>query len=54
MPQRLSLVVDDEPFVRDVIMAMLKGDGFRTIEAENGAQAIELAQARWGRGLVGV
>jgi CheY-like chemotaxis protein len=42
MPQKLSLVVDDEPFVRDVIMAMLNNEGFRTIEAENGAQAIEL------------
>jgi CheY-like chemotaxis protein len=36
------LVVDDEPSVRNFIRAVLRSDGFQTIEAENGVQALEL------------
>ena len=42
MSHMIALVVDDEPFVRDFIVAVLEGDGFQTIEAENGDQALEL------------
>jgi CheY-like chemotaxis protein len=42
MPHKFSLVVDDESSVRSFITAVLQGDGFQTIEAENGVQALEL------------
>ena len=42
MSHKISLVVDDEPSVRDFIIAVLQGDGFQTIEAENGVHALEL------------
>jgi CheY-like chemotaxis protein len=42
MSHRTSLVVDDEPSVRTFIGAVLRSDGFQTIEAENGVQALEL------------
>jgi len=42
MSRKISLVVDDEPSVRDFIIAVLQGDGFQTIEAENGVHALEL------------
>ena len=42
MLHKTSLVVDDEPLVRDYIIAFLQGDGFQTIEAENGVHALEL------------
>ena len=42
MSHKISLVVDDEPSVRDFIVAVLQGDGFQTIEAENGVHALEL------------
>ena len=42
MSHRISLVVDDEPSVRNFIRAVLRSDGFQTIEAENGVQALEL------------
>jgi CheY-like chemotaxis protein len=42
MSHKISLVVDDEPSVRKFIMAVLQTEGFQTIEAENGVQALEL------------
>jgi two-component system cell cycle sensor histidine kinase/response regulator CckA len=41
MSHKISLVVDDEPSVRSFIVVVLQGDGFQTIEAENGVQALE-------------
>jgi DNA-binding NtrC family response regulator len=42
MSHKISLVVDDEPSVRNFIMAVLQCDGFLTIEAENGVHALDL------------
>ena len=42
MSHKISLVVDDEPSVSKFIMAVLQTEGFQTIEAENGVQALEL------------
>ncbi|HZU13325.1 MAG TPA: response regulator transcription factor [Chloroflexota bacterium] len=38
------LIVDDEPAVRDVVGRYLRREGFETIEAADGAQAIPLAR----------
>jgi len=36
------LVVDDEPMVREVLARYLSHDGFEVVEAEDGAEAVEL------------
>jgi len=43
-----TLVVDDEPVIRHLIMAVLRRDGFEAIEAENGVQALELLRKLCG------
>ena len=35
------LVVDDEPRLRQVLVHLMKNDGFRCFEAGNGVEAIE-------------
>src|SRR5690242_12777926 len=42
MSEKISLVVDDEPSVRTFITAVLRSNGFQTIEADNGSHALEL------------
>ena len=42
MSHKISFVVDDEPSVRTFIIAVLRSNGFQTLEAENGVQALEL------------
>jgi two-component system cell cycle response regulator CpdR len=44
MPNKLSLVADDDPFVRTLIKSVLHAEGFHTMEAENGVQALELVR----------
>jgi two-component system, cell cycle sensor histidine kinase and response regulator CckA len=39
------LVVDDEPGLRDLVCRTLEADGFRTLEAGNGAEALELMES---------
>jgi PAS domain S-box-containing protein len=36
------LVVDDEPFVRDVVRRSLEGNGFSVLTAEDGAEGVEI------------
>lgn len=50
MSQEISLIVDDEQSVRTYIKAVLQSDGFQTLEAENGLQALELVR-KLGTGL---
>jgi CheY-like chemotaxis protein len=38
-------VVDDEPGVRDLVCRVLHGEGYRTLEAAHGGEALELVQA---------
>jgi DNA-binding response OmpR family regulator len=38
------LVVDDEPIVREVVASYLGREGFRTLEAENGDEALRLLE----------
>ncbi|MFC0211194.1 response regulator transcription factor [Paenibacillus chartarius] len=38
------LVVDDESKIRDVVVSYLKKDGFQTVEAETGSEAIRRVQ----------
>lgn len=36
------LIIDDEPFIRENVQRVLSEDGYRVLEAANGAQAREL------------
>ena len=38
------LVIDDEPSVREIVRLMLERVGFQILEAENGVQALNLAE----------
>jgi CheY-like chemotaxis protein len=44
----VSLVVDDEPSIRKYVGAILRAEGFRTMEAEDGAQALRIVQELGG------
>jgi DNA-binding NtrC family response regulator len=48
-PQRIILVVDDEPGVRRLACQMLEREGFKTIEAETGRQALAALVSHPGR-----
>lgn len=37
------LIADDEKEIRDILSLLLKGEGYQIIEAENGRQAVDLA-----------
>jgi response regulator RpfG family c-di-GMP phosphodiesterase len=42
MPDRANcLIVDDEPRLRQVLMTLMRADGFQCVEAENGHAALE-------------
>ena len=38
------LVVDDEPRLRQVLLHLMRGDGFHCLEASNGVEAVELLE----------
>jgi CheY-like chemotaxis protein len=42
---RVVLVVDDEQSVRDLLCRALRDDGYRTLEAGHGAEALNLVEA---------
>ncbi len=44
--RQLILVVDDEATIREVVRKYLERDGFQVIEAEDGAQALDLLRER--------
>jgi two-component system cell cycle sensor histidine kinase/response regulator CckA len=44
-PQRLVLVVDDEQGLRDLVCRTLRDEGYRTLEATHGGEALELVEA---------
>src|ERR1017187_2072254 len=44
----LSLVVDDEPAVRGLTSAILREEGFQTLEASDGTQALQIVLALEG------
>lgn len=41
---RLVLVVDDEQGVRDLVCRVLRDEGYRTLEATHGGEALELVE----------
>ena len=47
MPQESTtiLLAEDEPSVRNMVTTILKGHGYRVLEASNGQDALELAEA---------
>ncbi len=42
MEQKTVLIADDEPHIRTLVSDFLKKSGYRVLEAEDGAQALEL------------
>ena len=42
---RTIMVVDDEQDIREMMRVLLEEDGYCVLEAENGQQAVELAQS---------
>lgn len=42
MEQQKILIVEDDPDIRDGVRILLEGEGYRTLEAENGLRALEL------------
>ena len=45
MPKKVILIVDDDPKSRKLLNAILKVEGYTTIEAINSKQGFELAKA---------
>lgn len=45
----LSLVVDDDQFIRAHITMLLRREGFNTVEAEGGNPALEIVKTLGGR-----
>lgn len=43
-PARLVLVVDDEQSVRELVCRVLHGEGYRTLEAAHGGEALALVE----------
>ena len=42
MPEQTILIVEDEPDIRDGVRILLAGEGYRILEAENGAKALQV------------
>src|SRR3954468_4704092 len=48
LPQRLALVVDEEPTVRDLVCDFLRMGGFAALSAGTAEEALELAAGHQG------
>lgn len=47
MPEpRTILIADDDPQIREVVRILLENEGYRVLEAEDGARAIALADEK--------
>jgi two-component system, cell cycle sensor histidine kinase and response regulator CckA len=44
-PRRVVLVVDDEQGLRELVCRTLRDEGFRTLEAAHGGEALEILEA---------
>jgi CheY-like chemotaxis protein len=44
-PRQLVLVVDDEQILRDLVCRTLRDEGYRTLEAAHGGEALELVES---------
>jgi two-component system cell cycle sensor histidine kinase/response regulator CckA len=44
-PRHLVLVVDDEQILRDLVCRTLRDEGYRTLEAAHGGEALELVES---------
>lgn len=42
MPEQTILIVEDDPDIRDGVRILLAGEGYRILEAENGAKALQV------------
>ena len=49
MSQPLALIVDDDPAIRDVLVGALADEGFATVQAANGQEALERVEERLPR-----
>jgi CheY-like chemotaxis protein len=45
-PDHYILIVEDDPELRDALADLLQGCGYRTSQAGNGAEALEILQQR--------
>jgi CheY-like chemotaxis protein len=44
VPRHLILVVDDEQGLRDLVCRTLRAEGYRTLEASHGGEALEMVE----------
>lgn len=44
-PRRVVLVVDDEQGLRDLVCRTLRAEGYRTLEATHGGEALEMVES---------
>jgi CheY-like chemotaxis protein len=42
--EKVCLIVDDEPVIREFLKAILREEGYKTVEAENAPQAFKMVQ----------
>lgn len=45
-PHRLVLMVEDEPFIRELAVAAVEDAGFEVLEAQNAQEAMDILQSR--------
>ncbi len=45
MAQKRILIVDDDPMIRSLVQAILEGEGFQVVAADDGPKGIEILDA---------